>query len=263
MESLPGTIFKKIIFKEKVSSTNTVVMSLADKGEEEGLVIIADGQTSGRGRLGRTWHSPAGKNIYMSLLLRPYILAADAPILTFLSAVSACEALREHTGMDVRVKWPNDIFLSKKKLGGILIDTKLGKGLVNTVAAGIGINVNMRERDMPFEIKGTATSLKIASGRDFDRHTIIFSILEHFAGWYGTGVNQDTRRIAPDTRVALIRRWKAFDILLGADIIVTTPTSVLRGRAVDIEENGMLLMKTDKGRLERIHTGDVSVDFDA
>jgi BirA family biotin operon repressor/biotin-[acetyl-CoA-carboxylase] ligase len=262
--SLSGTIFREIIFSEVVDSTNTVALTRADSGAKEGLVVLAESQTGGRGRHGRLWHSPPGKNITMSLLLRPGIKTLDASSLTLLAAVAACDSLREGTDLDIRIKWPNDVVLDRKKLGGILIDTRTENSFVTIAVIGIGMNINIREYELPDEIKNMATSLCMRTGLDYDRNEIISTILKKidtlYRNLFEISSGEKIKTVNTTERKSLINRWKELDVTLGKEITVTTARGTLRGKALDIDEYGMLEMLTHDGKIEKIHTGDISFD---
>jgi BirA family transcriptional regulator, biotin operon repressor / biotin---[acetyl-CoA-carboxylase] ligase len=166
-------IGRKNLYFDTVSSTNDAAMQLAMKGYPEGTVIIAESQTKGRGRLGRSWFSPKYKGIYLSLLLRPKIMPNQAPLLTLMSAVSICEAVRAITDLACQIKWPNDILLHHKKLAGILTELNAETDLSRFVAIGIGLNVNNDKKAL---IQG-ATSLKEQKKAQINRLGLLQEIL--------------------------------------------------------------------------------------
>ena len=152
-----GIIGREILFYETVDSTSTLASELAEKGVAEGAVVISDSQIRGRGRLGRAWVSPPGVNVYMSVVLRPDVEHRDATLLTIMASVGCTAALRKATGLDIKIKWPNDLVISEKKLGGILIETRVAHGTIEYAIAGIGINVNMDSDVLPDVVKEIAT----------------------------------------------------------------------------------------------------------
>ncbi|MFA4828689.1 MAG: biotin--[acetyl-CoA-carboxylase] ligase, partial [Thermodesulfovibrionales bacterium] len=156
-----GDIGREIIFFESIGSTNTAALELAEKGAPHGTVVIADRQTKGKGRLGRTWVSPPKKNIYMSVILRPEIEPKDATLLTIMTAVSCAKGVMKSTGLKAEIKWPNDLMISSKKLGGILTEMKSDPDGIVFAVIGIGINVNSKTKnDFPPDIRGIATSIR-------------------------------------------------------------------------------------------------------
>jgi BirA family biotin operon repressor/biotin-[acetyl-CoA-carboxylase] ligase len=262
-ESLSDTIFKRVIFKEEVVSTNDLAMELLGSDEQSGIVIIADSQTSGRGRLGRTWYSPAGKNIYMSLALRPNLILQNAPILTVLTGVAVCKGIKERTGIDVDLKWPNDLILKNKKLGGILIETRVEKEVVIAAVIGIGININIDQKEFPEDIQDIATSLFIETGSNYEREEIALSVIRVFDMLLSDNlIREDNMKNADVDRSAsmeLIRKWRELDITLGKRVSVITSNETIVGKAVDIDEMCRLKIVTDDGNDKRIHSGDVTL----
>ena len=167
---------------DEVDSTNTRVKILGEKGAPHGTLVVADRQNAGKGRRGRSWSSPAGSSIYMSILLKPEFAPSQASMLTLLMAYSAAKALREKTQEDVVIKWPNDLVLNKKKICGILTEMSAEIDYINYVVIGPGINVNTEE--FPEEIANTATSLYLETGMRFRRAELIAAIMETFETYY-------------------------------------------------------------------------------
>lgn len=260
---LSDTIFKRIIREEQVGSTNDLAMSLLDSDEEGDFVVLADSQTSGRGRRGRTWHSPPGENIYMSLAIRPNVRLSRATILTFLTGVAVCNGLRACTGLDMNLKWPNDIIFNKRKIGGILIETRVDRDVVHAAVVGIGVNVNSGRAGFPREIKDSATSLSIETGLTYERDEIVLSVLKEFDSLFCNALKRDTTGTETyiDGSVArkLVRKWRERDITLGNSVSVVTSAETISGRAVDIDEMCRLKVLTDDGHERLIHSGDVTL----
>ncbi len=161
---IKGSIGKNILFYERIISTNTIAYDIAEKSIE-GTVVIADSQEKGRGRLGRVWVSPPDKNIYMSVIIKPDLISDDFTLITLMSAVSCAEALKKVTDLDIRIKWPNDLILNNKKVGGILTELKIYKRKVIFAVIGIGLNVNVDIDFYPQEIRNVSTSLWKESGK--------------------------------------------------------------------------------------------------
>ncbi len=245
-----GETTKIIRFKE-VGSTNDIAVSLAEKGHPHGTIVIAESQSKGKGRLGRRWHSPPGSNIFMSIILRPELPPYDVTIMTFLSAVSCARAIRKETGVDVRIKWPNDLMASGRKMGGILLESKSERGRIIFFVVGIGINVNMKEEDFPQDLKAIATSVFIESGKICEKGPIIEGITDEMFFWLDVLKKGD--------RAAIFKNWKALSDTLGQDVNVLTPNGLIIGRAVTVDEKGRLILKTKKGELKIISAGDVMV----
>ena len=171
---------QEIVCFTETDSTNVRARKLGENGAAHGTLVVAEQQTAGRGRRGRGWESPAGSSIYMSLLLRPEFLPNKAPMLTIVMAYSVATALREQTGLDFRIKWPNDIVLNGKKVVGILTEMSTEIEYINHVVIGVGINVNTEA--FPEEICATATSIRRESGKTWRRAELIAAILRQLNG---------------------------------------------------------------------------------
>jgi BirA family biotin operon repressor/biotin-[acetyl-CoA-carboxylase] ligase len=244
-------IGKQIYTLSQASSTNEVAFRLALKGAGEGVAVLAESQTKGKGRMGRPWESPTGLNIYLSLILRPRIVPSKTPLITLMAAVACAEAIVEVTGLLPAIKWPNDLLLKRKKLGGILTEADMELDRINFVVVGIGINVNMTRPSFPSSIKDTATSLQEALGREIPRIALIQAILRHLEQWY--------KRLGQGRGEAIRRRWKELALVEGQQIEVTSLGEVVKGTALDIDEDGVLLVQTDNTTIKRVVAGDVTL----
>ena len=254
-----GTIFHSVIERESVSSTNDIALSLADEGAEGGVVVIADSQTAGRGRQGRRWHSPPGTNVYLSLFLRPCIASADAPFLTVLSGIAVCRAVRTISGYPFSLKWPNDVMAGSRKAGGILIETRCEGRVVSAAVIGIGMNVNLTEDEIPPELKGVATSLRMETGITFERDIIIAGLIRSFDRMVSEHMGALPAFLDASAKGRLLEEWKALDSTLGRRVSVSIHGREIAGEAVDMDETGRLLVRTDDGRVVPVHAGDVRV----
>ncbi|MCJ7547992.1 MAG: biotin--[acetyl-CoA-carboxylase] ligase [Deltaproteobacteria bacterium] len=244
-------IGKRIYTLSQASSTTEVAFGLALKGAEEGVVVLAESQIKGKGRMGRPWESPAGLNIYLSLILRPRIVPSKTPLITLMAAVACAEAIDKVTGLLPAIKWPNDLLLERKKLGGILTEADMELDRINFVVVGIGINVNMTRALFPPSIKDTATSLQEALGREISRIALIQAVLQQMEQWY--------QRLAQGRGEEIRRRWKELSLVKGQAIEVTSLGEVVRGTALDIDEDGALLVQTDTNTIKRVVAGDVTL----
>ncbi len=247
---IKGNIGREIFFYEKTGSTNTVAMDLAE-GISEGAVVISDSQEKGRGRLGRSWVSPPGVNIYMSIILRPQIDPGDATLLTIMTSVACATALRRITGLHVSIKWPNDLIVSDRKLGGILAELKIARKRIVCAVVGIGINVNINTKDFPKEIRAIATSIKNESGKAFARETVVAEILNEMNGWYPL--------LNALQRGAIISEWQRLTSTLGKRVKVIAGEETYMGLAETIDDEGMLILRLASGEMKRISSGDLTV----
>lgn len=197
---------------EEIDSTNLCAARLADEGAEHGTLVVAQAQSAGRGRRGRSWDSPAGENVYLSLLLRPEFAPDKAPMLTLLMAYSVALAVKEEEGADVRIKWPNDLVIGKKKICGILTEMKLNGSGISHVIIGVGINANTEY--FPEEIADKATSLRRELGRKADSEKLIDSIMENFEMNYDRfAKQQDLSFIQDEYNELLVNRNREVRIL--------------------------------------------------
>lgn len=247
---IEGNIGREISFYEKTGSTNTLAMQLAE-GMSEGAVIISDSQEKGRGRLGRSWVSPPGVNIYMSIMLRPRIGPGDATLLTIMTAVACTKALRRATGLHISIKWPNDLIVYDRKLGGILTELKIARRRIVCAVIGIGINVNIDTKDFPREIRKIATSIKNESGKAFAREVLVAEILNEMNGWYAV--------LNALQRQALISEWQRLTSTLGKRVMVIAGEDTYTGLAETIDNEGMLILRLASGERKRISSGDLTV----
>lgn len=245
-----GSIGKKIFFYETIGSTNTIAAELAEKGEAEGTVVIADSQEKGKGRRGRHWVSPPSVNIYISILLRPDVEPKDATLITIMAAIGCTVALRRITGLDVTIKWPNDLMVSDKKLGGILTEMRIARKRIKYAITGIGINVNMDSDALPDVIKDVATSLKMETGMLHSRPEIIIEILNEIDHWY--------RILKEKRKRELLSQWKELTSMLGRKVKIILGKETLTGLAESIDGEGMLIVKLPSGASRVIRDGDLT-----
>ncbi|PWJ49970.1 BirA family transcriptional regulator, biotin operon repressor / biotin-[acetyl-CoA-carboxylase] ligase [Faecalicatena contorta] len=239
-----------IYYFDQIDSTNIRAKQLGEEGAPHGTLIVAGQQNAGRGRRGRTWESPPGVSIYMSIVLRPEMAPVKAPMLTLVMALSAADSLKECTGLDVQIKWPNDIVLNGKKLAGILTEMSTEMDYINHVVIGVGINVNTER--LPEELKEKATSLRLETGRIIRRSEIIASIMKEFEKNYQLFIEtQGLGQMQEKYNSLLINREKEVRIL-----------GVKEGYAayaLGINEKGELLVRRDNGEIEAVLAGEVSV----
>lgn len=247
-----GNLWKEIFVYDRVGSTNELAMSLATKNDLwANTVIIADSQEKGKGRLGRAWISQPGRNIYMSILLRPKLDTRDATMLTLLAAVSCAHAVKMVSSLPVLIKWPNDLILSGRKLGGILTEIRADIDKVSLAVIGIGINVNMEEKDFTDEIRSIATSIKEESGKYCSRNDLVIEILRQFERFYNILIKQGKR--------SLLVEWKTLSSTINKNVKVVIGDETVVGLAEDIDDNGMLILRLRSGLLRQISAGDITL----
>ncbi len=249
-----GLIGWKVEVFDRVGSTNEELMRRAEQGAKEGLVIIAQVQDKGRGRLGRTWESPPGVNLLLSVLLRPGVSPEKAPMITLFAAVAVARAIEKETGLCPRIKWPNDLELSGKKVCGILTEMSVESGgketpaRVEYVVIGMGLNVNMRTEDLPPQIAEQATSIFAELGRTVQRARLARTLFDDLENIY-----EDFLHGKKD---AIFKAWHERAQMRGEDVRVLLDERVLEGRVKDLDEDGALLLETKDG-LRRILAGEV------
>ncbi|MDI6802190.1 MAG: biotin--[acetyl-CoA-carboxylase] ligase [Thermodesulfovibrionales bacterium] len=247
-------IGREIIFYDSLVSTNITATELAERGYADGTVVISDCQTGGKGRLERKWLSPPGKNLYMSIILRPEILPRNASMLTIISAVSSAIAIRRLSNIHVSIKWPNDIMVSEKKLGGILTEMKADMDRLHHAIIGIGVNINMDISDMPDDIKQIATSLKNETKTSLSRTELAIEILKELDKWYS--ILLKTYKGKEDIGI-IIKEWSRLSSTIGQKVKVTAVNKVFTGIAEGIDEDGYLILKLSNNSLKKISAGDV------
>lgn len=248
---IKGEIGKNIISLGTVDSTNTIAMELGNKGVPHGTVVIADSQTRGRGRMGRTWISPPGGNIYMSVVLMPPLKVKEATLLTLMAGVACCRALRNITGIHVEIKWPNDLMVSDKKLGGILTEIKSGAEKIIFAVIGIGINVNAGLEDFPLDVRAVATSIRNETAKKQSGTVLNAGILNELGYWY--------RILVEKGRESLVNEWRNLTSMLGKPVQVISGDKVVTGIADDINDEGMLILRLPSGMLKKINAGDLTI----
>ena len=239
------------VFQE-TTSTNDIIEKLAYDGVKEGVVVFAESQTKGRGRLGRKWVSPARKGLWFSALLRPKLRPQAVTQLTIAAATALVRAIHSETGLELEIKWPNDIYLHGKKVAGILTEMNGELDTVKYVILGIGVDVNLGANEFPADLRKVATSLRIELGETLDRAELAAEILRELDRDYG--------RIGSGQFEALADEFETACKTIGRDVAITVGERCLRGRAESLDADGALLLRTQHGHLERIIGGDVTVE---
>jgi BirA family biotin operon repressor/biotin-[acetyl-CoA-carboxylase] ligase len=244
----------RIDYHDEVESTNRVADALARAGAPEGTLVLADAQTAGRGRLGRSWFSPPGKCLFLSLVLRPEIRAEAAHGYVFAAAVAVAETATAWLPQSVRVeiKWPNDVLLDRRKASGINLPAQLEGDRVAWLVLGIGVNVNLAPEDFPPELVGLATSLAIAAGSPQDRVAFAGALLERLELWLD--------RLRAQGLAPVLDLYRDYFRMRGSRVRVGGPgiAREIEGIADGLAEDGALVVRTPRG-LERVLAGDVQV----
>ena len=241
---------RKLVFQKETGSTNIDAKELAENGEASGAVVVADMQTAGRGRRGRGWVSPAGKDIYMTIMLRPQCRPEKASVLTLVMALAVLEAVSELLSQGCYIKWPNDIVVNGKKVCGILTEMSAEIGLIHYLVIGVGINVN--QKSFSEEIREKATSLKLELGRHVRRSELIAAVMEEFEVCYETFLKTgDLSGVREKYNQMLVNR--------GREVRVLEPGNEYEAHALGINNAGELIVRTKDGQEQTIYAGEVSV----
>ena len=241
---------RKIYYHDTIDSTNMMARVIARK-EEEGVIIVAEEQIEGIGRLGRAWISPKKKGIYFSLILKPQVPPTEVAKLTLIGAAAVHLALNE-IGIYSEIKWPNDIVIKGKKICGILTEMSSELNMINNIIMGIGINVNLEGNEIPEDLRHKATSLKIESKSEVDRKKLFAEVLNQFEKLYIPF--KDNGKIS--NAIEISRKNSA---VIGKDVWITNGQNKRRGKAMDINEAGELLVEFEDGKIERVFSGEISI----
>ena len=233
----------------KVDSTNRIAREAAAAGAPHGAVVVAEEQTAGRGRLGRAWVSPPGAGIYASLICRPQLPPETMPLLTLLTAVAACEAIKQTTGQVATIKWPNDLLLNGGKLAGILTEMTGDADSLSVVIIGIGINVNTATDQLPERPLYPATSLLAETGVRADRAALLAAFLERFEKWF--------TQLTTGHATAIVERWSELSGMLGRQLSVQQVSGIITGTVTGIDPSGALRLCDGKGESRLIVSGDI------
>jgi BirA family biotin operon repressor/biotin-[acetyl-CoA-carboxylase] ligase len=243
-------IGKEIHHYREIGSTQEAARGLAAEGAKEGTVVIAEIQTRGKGRRGRKWYSPVG-GVYMSVILRPQISPARAPLLTLLAGVVVAKALRRLYNLKAELKWPNDVMVKDRKICGILTEMTAETEAINYCIVGIGVNANVELAHFPPEFRASTTSLKEELGARVSRVELVRDLLGEIERLYAVFKE---RGPAP-----ILEEWKILTNTLGTQVQVIGQTEVVEGRAVDVDQDGALIIRLADGSLKRIIAGDLSL----
>ena len=241
---------KNVIYYDETDSTNNRAKEAGNNKEPHGTLFVADMQMAGKGRRGRVWKSPSGSSIYMTILLYPDIPPVKAPQLTLIMAIAVAEGIREVTGLETKIKWPNDIVVNGKKICGILTEMSTEIDYINHVVIGIGINVNMES--FPEDIAKTATSLRIEAGKEFRRFELIAAIMEHFEKAYEAVCEAGS--LEP-----IMEDYNRLLVNCGRRVRVLEPEHEYDALALGIDKTGELQVECEDGSRKSVFAGEVSV----
>lgn len=248
---------KRILCFDEVDSTNNVAKKTASESNDEGIVIIAETQTAGKGRLAREWVSPGGKGIWMSIILRPAIPPYEVQVITLAASIAVIAAIKQVTGLKAGIKWPNDIILGEKKVCGILLEMSTEVDRVNHVIVGIGINVHQDNADFPEKLRDTAVSIRsyaLDKGITipaFKRSELLRVLLSELERLYES--------ICCGNTAAVIEEWKQHNITLGREVRFVIKDRQHAGTAIDITPEGKLVVCCNDGRRMELISGEVSI----
>ena len=234
----------------EVPSTNDVAKELAAKGAEEGTIVISETQTLGRGRLGREWASPEG-GIWFSIILRPEVDSRDASKLTFVAAVAVARVIRGMFSLEAEIKWPNDVLIGGKKVCGILTETSTKGDVVDFVVVGVGINANVSLDSFPQSMRNSLTTLKEELMEEIEREEFLRALLEELERYYTMFLRKKFGLI--------LEKWRNLAGFLGQYVEVLSFGEKIRGRAVDVDRNGALMIKLRNGTVKKVMSGDVTI----
>ena len=235
---------------ETTDSTNTAAQQLGRQGAPEGTVVVADAQTQGRGRLGRSWSSPPFRNLYLSILLRPSIALAQAPQIALVVGAATTEAIREWIPR-ATLKWPNDVLIDGRKVSGTLTELEAAGDAIAFVVAGIGVNLNIGDDEFPAELRDKAVGLSTLTGTEIDRVSFADALLGRLESLYDMFLTAGFSTLRP--------RWEALSGLRGRRLEIDDGRQRYTGQALGLGDDGTLRLRLDDGREQTIVAGDVTV----
>jgi BirA family biotin operon repressor/biotin-[acetyl-CoA-carboxylase] ligase len=242
-------IGKEIVHRIETGSTNNLAMELAQQGAVDGMAVVAEAQTGGKGRRGRSWVSPRG-NLYLSVVLRPAVPVYKAPLITLMGAVAVASAIRKHLGVPAAIKWPNDILITEKKVSGLLTEMSAEPDRIRHIVLGVGVNVNMDLRTLPPDIRSRSTTLAAAAGRTIDRTGLLKTLLAELDHWYRYFLKKEA-----DVLLA----WQELNETIGKRVAVSGAGEMLEGQAAGVDAEGRLILQLDDGTVRQVAAGDVTI----
>ncbi len=242
---------RQVHFFASTDSTNLQAMQLAREGAEEGAAVLANEQTQGRGRLGRSFFSPAGVNLYLSLILRPQIPSSQVSQLTLVAGVAVAETVEKFSGLRPALKWPNDTLLRGRKVSGVLTEVETQGKKVGFVVVGIGVNLNCPKEVFPRDLQERATSLYIETGEPVDRVAFTAELLQRMEKHYFSFLRQGL--------AAVHALWESYSCLAGRKVVVEDGGRRIEGRVSGLDQEGALVLEGEEGKRLRVLAGEVTL----
>lgn len=242
---------RSVCYEDCVGSTNNVAKSIANQGCDNGLLVVAEEQGAGKGRLSRGWISPHAKGIWFSVVLKPPFLPQEASKCTLLAAVAVVKAVNKIKGVEAAIKWPNDILLNGRKLVGILTEMNAEFGHINYIVIGTGINTHGEPEDYPDDVRDIAISVADVAEEPVSRVQLLADILKNMEDLY--------ELVCAEGFVPVLAEWRKYSCTLGQEVKVIAPDMTYFGTAIDIDEEGLLIVRKTSGELEKVVAGDVSI----
>ena len=253
LKKLGQSIFtRNLIYHESLDSTNTLAKELGEQEEPEGTLVLTEYQTAGRGRMGRDWFSRGYQNLLFSVLLRPHMPPNQIFVLTMILALATMDATKSVCGLKLKIKWPNDLYVGRKKLGGILTEFSVKGKEVEYAVLGLGLNVNWTPGEEE-RLLYPATSILTETGLRTSRNELLISILKTFEKYYRKVLNGEIE--------GFYGRWNEHSLIIGRVVEIASGTKKIRGMACRIDRDGSLVIKDEKGKEQKIFSGDVYIKF--
>jgi len=246
-KTLDINLVSEFVVFDEISSTNLKAKELAQKNVAEGTIVISKIQKKGRGRFDRNWESPEG-GLYLSVVLKPDCKPDKTTLLPLIGALSICKTITSISDLFVKIKWPNDVLIDGKKTSGILLESESGKNKLKYVILGIGINLNTDMSSLSDDLQSVSTSISNEIGIKLDYFVFLKKLLINLDKYYTLFVE--------NKHELLIKEWKNNSDTIGRKIIIDTSTEKINGTAVDVDESGFLIVKTDDGGIKKITSGD-------
>ena len=244
------TVGRNLVYLPRIDSTNRLAKDLAVQGIENGSLVLTEHQSHGQGRLKRTWISPYGKNLLFSIIFYPPVPPVDVFSFTLFTSLAVTKALREETGIEAGIKWPNDIYVRNRKICGVLTEFSAHQDRVNWAVVGVGININVDPSNDP-TIRDIATSVRRETGKSLRRVPLLQRIVREIDEYY--------ERFLCGEGPAIRAEWITHSIIIGKSVIIMADEEKEQGIAHSIDEHGALMLETEQGHLKRIVYGDLSL----